>query len=191
MILAIEGLDGCGKSTVAKEAARVMGGTYVGLPPEDLRLRKDSFLENYGTVSRLLYYLAGVRRIFEISTEVGLVVADRYISSAYALHTEATGPLAEYVRQAPIPPPDLCIFLEVGEDERKRRLSRKADIDPFEVRLNEDQSFHRQVRAALLSTVPCKIIDTTELSQSEVAAQVVALWVAATTASGSVSGGLP
>src|SRR5580698_6708229 len=103
MIVAVEGLDGSGKTTVARALAEMLNAVYIAVPPPEMRLVVDSVLENHDSTARYLYYLAGVASLIEASRRTELIVADRFVASAHALHVHVQGDVAKSLRRLKFP----------------------------------------------------------------------------------------
>jgi thymidylate kinase len=118
-----------------------------------------------------------VASLIETAQREELVVADRFIASAHALHIHVAGEVAESLRKIAFPCADLTIYLHVAEDERRARLARRGvPLDPFERKLNEDEGFRRQVAERLQGCPRTHLIDTTGLWPSAVAEQAWEVW---------------
>lgn len=177
MILAVEGLDGSGKTIVARTLARMLKAEYISLPPPELQLVVDSVLQNHNSLVRYLYYLSGVASLIEDAQRTELVVADRFTASAHALHVHVHGEVAESLRRLEFPRADLTVYLHVSEPERRVRLAQRGrPLDPFETRLNEDDSFRLEVAGRLQACPRTHVIDTTDLQPSEVAELARDVW---------------
>jgi thymidylate kinase len=180
MIVAVEGLDGSGKTTVAHALAEMLDAAYIAVPPPEMRLVVDGVLERHDSIARYLYYLAGVASLIEAAERRDLVVADRFIASAHALHVHVQGDIASSLRRLAFPCADLSFYLHVSEDERRKRLARRGvPLDPFEIKLNEDDSFRLEVATCLQACPGTYVIDTTGLQPSVVAEQARDVWRAA------------
>lgn len=180
MIVAIEGLDGSGKTAVAHALAELLNATYIAVPPPEMQLIVNNILENHDSIARYLYYLAGVASLIEAAERKELVVADRFIASAHALHVHVQGDVAKSLRQLEFPCADLTVYLDVSEDERRARLARRGvPLDPFERKLNDDDSFRHEVAGRLQACPRTHLIDTTGLRPRAVAQQARDVWQAA------------
>jgi thymidylate kinase len=180
VLVAIEGLDGCGKTTVARTLANMIGAEYTTLPPAPMRLAATTVLEDYDSLARYLYYLSCVSAVAEAPRLAPHVVADRFIASAHALHVHVKGKVAGALRHLDFGHADLTIYLHVAEEERRLRLlDRGRPLDPFEERLNEDGDFRNQVVRQLRSWPGTVELDTTGRGPDEVATLARDLWRAA------------
>lgn len=177
MLVAIEGLDGCGKTTVARALAGMIEAEYMALPPAPMRLATTAVLENHDSLARYFYYLSCVASVAEAASFVQCVVADRFIASAHALHAHVKGHVAETLRQMDFAYADLTIYLDVTEEERRQRLLRRArPLDSFEERLNEDKDFRNHVARQLRSWPGTIEIDTSGRGPAEVAELARNVW---------------
>jgi thymidylate kinase len=171
MIIALEGLDGVGKSTVAADLAKHLGATVLSLPPDDLKLQKPSFTYEYRSPSRYFYYLAAAVRMSELAAmEARHVIFDRYIDSVHSMHAPLMPEIADDMRRLSlgIARPEFTFLLNADEAERRRRLARRGKaIDPFEEQLFEDR-FRNEVLSAFESNVNAIRIETTQLSVPKV-----------------------
>jgi thymidylate kinase len=177
VIIAIEGLDGAGKTSVAHRVADALAARYVAVPPEDLKLSNERFLSRHDSVSRYLYYLAAVAEVQSLSFEGGLIVADRFVASAHALHVHVVGDVADHLRRLPISPPEMTVYLDVNEESRRERLRRRGrSLDAFERRLEVDGRLRGLVANAMRTLVPTQVIDTSVMPVEEVTLWVVRAW---------------
>lgn len=169
MLIALEGLDGSGKTTVAQLLAARLSARYMRLPPAEMGQAAGEFFVRPDAVSRYLYYLAGVCRIDEVHRGTAQpIIADRYISSVHALHLTAPGWAADALTPWPVRPADLTVYLQVDESVRRRRLAaRGRSPDPFELLLNDDM-FRARVEDALTAAPHLTTVDTTHRSPQEV-----------------------
>jgi len=89
VFVAIEGLDGCGKSTVARLLARRIQAFYYPTPPPLYRKIRHAVDGSHSRVEHFHFYVAALIRAsreIEMLLEQGPVVADRYLASTAAYH---------------------------------------------------------------------------------------------------------
>ncbi len=168
-VIAFEGLDGSGKSTVAPLVAARLGARYVPMPPVELALIDDGLFRRQRSRARYLHYLAGVASVEETLQGREVVVCDRHLASAHALHVDVDEPMRHALEALPLPPPDVTVVLEVAEPERRARLAaRPRELDPFERRLLEDDALRARVHARMLADPNVAVVATDGRTVAEV-----------------------
>lgn len=177
MIIAVEGLDGAGKSTVARILVRAIGALYVPLPPPRLGLVDNALFEDLTAGSRYAYYVSSVLSIAERAHPSDLIVADRFVASAHAMHLDITSPLGDALRALPLPTPDVTFYLDVDEVARCQRLrNRGRKLDAFEERLSTDGVFRDRVMQRMRAYEPTYVVDTTDREPEAVADHLQRIW---------------
>jgi len=153
LIIAIEGIDGVGKTTTAKLLAKELGGEYVHTPLSDFKVCRELF-ENKNPVSRLFFYISALwdawYEIDKISKEK-IVIIDRYLLSTKVYHLvllkryapNFTNMLKEQFDSITPPRADLNICLKVSENTILQRL-RNKDVK-FDTKLEKDRTFQNEV----------------------------------------------
>ncbi|GBC71685.1 Thymidylate kinase [Candidatus Calditenuaceae archaeon HR02] len=156
LIVAIEGIDGAGKTTQAKRLVRFlrskgMAAKYTAEPTSSVLGKMiKSYLRRGGVDPHLLALLFAADRIYHLKKTVNpmlekghIVVCDRYLYSSYAYQGVMTGqPLwvREINRMAPHP--DIAVLLDISVEEALRRKKRRISF--------EDPDFLEQVRGEYL-----------------------------------------
>jgi len=177
MIVAVEGLDGAGKTIVGQALAERLDATYMTLPPAELALRDSAIFRRHDSLARYLHYLSGVASIMEAALSGGLIVADRFVASAHALHLHVPGPAARSLRNLDWVSADITFFLDVDETERRARLARRPrPLDPFERALNDDDEFRAAVSGHLRSYAGTHVVDTTGRPPEAIVSELVDIW---------------
>lgn len=142
--LAIEGVDGAGKTTVSRELATAVGAAYHRTPPlavaeaQLASARSGTDLRDYIEGRRdaglsFAYYLFGVAyAAHEISTALATraVVCDRYFASTVAYHGVPHDLALLLETQLALPVPDVTFLLLVSEEERRCRIDARASRAP-------------------------------------------------------------
>ena len=133
--IAIEGLDGTGKSTTAKALAEALGGTALSTPLDKFKqvrpqLEEIYLNEPYGR--QLFYASTAIATSIQVKQELEthqVVILDRYWLSTQVYHHWRTQgqhfELAEVENM--LLKPDLTIYLELPLEERMKRLEGRSD----------------------------------------------------------------
>jgi len=183
VFVAVEGIDGSGKTTVIAEVAKLLPRVYVTREPSGGpigRLLKEWALRG-GTadphVDALLFAADRIehyKREIEPKLREGyIVITERYVESSVAYQGAAGVPI-EYILyiNSVVPRPHLTIILDVDPAEAMRRIKARGRLEKF-----EDVEFLRRVREIYLARARAEgypVIDAGRPAD-EVARDVVAI----------------
>jgi dTMP kinase len=147
IIIAFEGLDGAGKSTIARRVATLSGARYMTTPSPAVREYRESLLAALGESqeARQLFYLATV---FAASVEMSAAVADgqSLVIDRYWLSTQA---YAEFrgsrlcidAVSDLLVPADITIYVDAPLEVRRQRVMTRgasaADIETLTAAADE------------------------------------------------------
>lgn len=125
----LEGLSGTGKTTIARELARLLRGTYVHTPMGSYhRIRVD--IDARATpAERYCFYvaaLAGAGGEIAKLRETGPVVCDRWVATTQSWHALLGVPVLRDLTFLGLPEPDLIVHVACAESERQARLDRRG-----------------------------------------------------------------
>ncbi len=144
-----EGLDGAGKTTLAKMLASDLGGLYIATPPPFLEMNGIRAIidEKVSLETRFLYYLLGNSYIsdeIKMIRKSRIVVCDRYIHSTLAIH-KLLGVKVEFnVDSLELEQPDISFFIFMSDEtERLKRIKDRDKITKYD-RLKEDSNFRER-----------------------------------------------
>ncbi|MBX3249966.1 MAG: AAA family ATPase [Myxococcales bacterium] len=177
-LIAIEGLDGVGKTSLARELGSLLAARMERTPLRQVKTARSvvdaAFSES--PTARALFYAANV---VALSDRVGPwladgddVVVDRYWLSTRAYATPSCLQALQHIEPF-VRPADVTIFLHAREHRRSRRLRARganaddlATLDP-KIRRSITKAYARELQRLLAGTVVT--LDTSDLSVHEVA----------------------
>ncbi len=180
----LEGHDAAGKTTVAKELERSLGGVYIKTPGSRYASIRQAMDSEASAETRFLFYLMSVS---DASDEIRAmrknedVVCDRYFWSSlvgYAAHSGKTleqvtamaHPLIEHLEQ-----PDDVILLYTSEEEQIRRLVERRNGSASDAECIANSSFRRNINGLyeqMRERYGWKTIDTSRRDVEDVAEEV-------------------
>nr|CAH7759824.1 unnamed protein product [Callosobruchus chinensis] len=156
-LIVLEGLDGSGKTTVGKRFSKKIQAQTWKTPPESIGHIRHLF-DDHPVLRTAYYSLGNYIAAYEVQPmlKYAPVLMDRY------WHSTASYAIAQYVQDHPEHPmpgegdpiykwpedlfkPDIVIFLDVSEEVRKQRQSRRKNITVQENLLNSDLKFRQNV----------------------------------------------
>ena len=171
--IAIEGLDGVGKSTLVNKLAELFSGHAMSTPGAALRDIRPTVLEAFAQdeLAKALFYAASVssvgRQALRLAQSGKWVFMDRYWGSTLA-YAKARGVTADLVALSRhLIAPDITVLLTLDEPERQRRLhARGATVEDMETL---DPLFRKRVLEELQAHANL-VIDISGLGDVEVSA---------------------
>lgn len=171
----IEGIDGVGKSTIARALAEHIHGKYIETPwPPFDRIRdevddlKDLDVRFYFYVSAVI----GVTPIIRECTKHQPVVCSRYIYSTLAYH-RAMGVCVDYLdlSKLPLVEPTCAFLLVATEGIRSERLVRRGAVSIWDRKIGEDEKYRLRVQEGFQSFGLLKV-DTSGKTVAEVVGEL-------------------
>ena len=171
-VIAIEGIDGAGKSSVAKGLAEKLDGTYLATPPQAYHAFRTFFEEEERPVeSRLLFYLGSLWeswRMLDRRREDAAVILDRYTLSTRLYHEAMLErDLFRLFRQWAPPPADLTISLDVSVEQAQSRLAERSGGTTFDCQIEQNEELQRHLAERFRKDADVTV-DTTNRTVGEV-----------------------
>jgi thymidylate kinase len=161
-IVAFEGLNCAGKSTLARATAEVLQCERVQVPPLGARASRALFEDSFSDAA-MLFYFSWVKHLDEM-VERGsfgpILICDRYVASTLSYFSAAGNPADNLVKAFPVAQPALTVLVTVDEAVRRQRIFERSDIRQIDKKtLLED--FRAQVLASVRTFEPIIEVDTT------------------------------
>lgn len=146
--IVIEGLDGTGKSTVAKQLAEALGYPYSKTPSGSFQKARTTFdVPEISTLERISFYLGDCLKLsvqVQQDDEMVLVV-DRYFYSTLAYHLEQDPTLTRLFLPftKDFKKPDLVILLYADFEISKQRIKARSQDPSYEDKFLQPEAFGR------------------------------------------------
>ncbi len=175
--IVLEGLDGVGKTTLARGLAEQIQGVYLSTPGEPFAPIRGAIIDAMGDdqLGRALFYAAtvstqGQRAAREVAAE-RTVIMDRYWPSTLA-YAQARGVTLNLDALTPgLVVPDVVVLITLEETERRRRLRQRTVTAEDQETFSTD--FTQSVMQALRPR--CQLqVDISGLSEQAAVGQVEA-----------------
>lgn len=141
MFVALEGLEGVGKTTLGKLVAKRLPATYLKSPPEAMNGARGFVAEQSNPHCSFYFYLSslyGMQSDIEVGLQnQGSVVADRYLGSTIAYHAQGRSFVPPTFDGSKLRQPSITIHIRCEDGARAARLSGRG-FHIFERNVSDD-----------------------------------------------------
>jgi len=173
MLIALEGADGCGKTTLSEILAQRLGATRYSSPPKKYLKARKKIDESASNEERYQFYRDGIydahHEIMDLIENGEKVITDRYWLTTYTYH-KIMGASASKEDFDSVIKPDLTVILALSYDTQVKRMMHRgmseADHRDFEKQQEVARAFYNN---ALEFNIPFIVIDTQFFSASQCA----------------------
>lgn len=178
MFIALEGADGCGKTTLCATLTKRLEATAYATPPRKYLQMRERVDKNASAEEHYRFYRDG---IYDASDEISTilqggnkVVSDRYWLSTYTYH-QVMGVSVPENDFASIIQPDITIILALNHDVQiERMLHRGMSVGDRRVLDKQREISKAFYENALKIGIPFVVIDTQRFSPDRCANIVIA-----------------
>jgi thymidylate kinase len=183
IIVTLDGVDGTGKSTIARLLAVDGNYRYFKTPSGPFAQLRSEVDKHATPLERYCFYRLATQhdsvRLRQLSKD-GAVVCDRYIASTLAYHLTMDSRIADIHNNGEVLIPDFSFLLTTESRERNRRLDIRATM-ASDAALEQNRELLDRVEETFrglndLGCLPFKLItvDTTHRTPREVASTIEA-----------------
>lgn len=178
MLLTIEGVDGCGKTTLCAVLAERLGATAYATPPKKYLQMRERVDKSASPEEHYRFYRDGIYdahdEIITLLRNGGKVVCDRYWLTTYTYH-QVMGVAVSRNDFTSVIQPDLTVILALNHEVQiKRMLHRGMSVGDRRV-LDKQRELARAFYQNVLEfNIPFIVIDTQYFSPNQCADIVIA-----------------
>jgi len=172
LFIVFEGLDGSGKTTLAKMLAADLNGLYIASPPPFLETDgiRSIMDEKVSLETRFLYYLLAnscVSDEIKKARKSKIVICDRYLHSTLSIHKLLGVNINIDVDSLGLEKPDISFFISVSDEKvRRRRIKERKKKTKYDT-IKEDKDFRKQYINYFQQRKEFIFIDTTNENKKE------------------------
>ncbi|MEP7162199.1 MAG: hypothetical protein ABI747_00330 [Candidatus Moraniibacteriota bacterium] len=171
-ILVVEGVDGVGKTALAKALATALGFRYLYTPQPPLASIRKELESLRDPNTRFFYYLTSVVAIQKwimerLESNQGVVI-DRYIYSTLAMHQLLGVDIScVNVDKLPIVFPTVSILLTASAKTREERLVARSGLQTYDRHIEQSTALLDRAQVAFRKVCPWSIIINTDSLSAE------------------------
>lgn len=144
--IVFEGLNGSGKSSLAKALALNLHGDYITSPHQDIAHLRAAMDES-SLPAHFFYYMLGNILISDAvrnNNKEEIVVCDRYLDSTLARHKALGLKINNFgLKQLNLLEPDISFFIHCNETERRQRIEQRGKKNKWDI-LDEDDHLRKK-----------------------------------------------
>lgn len=184
-VIALEGIDGSGKSTVMQLLCERLNALPLTVTPAGLKPVKP-LVDEMAPLPQLLFHLSGLFHVSDqarVESHVRPVVIHRYLASQYVKHEARTGtPIAAAMEATAelwqyLLPPTLTVYLYADHAKITSRLEGRSAPTRDDERVRVDRQYAEMITKRYLAISRCDprglFIDTAEMTPEQVALYII------------------
>jgi len=177
MLVALEGADGCGKTTLCTILAERLGATAYATPPKKYLQMRERVDKSASAEEHYKFYRDGIYDAsdeFDVMLKNGRkIVSDRYWLTTYTYH-QVMGVAVSKNDFASVIQPNLTVILALNHDVQiERMLHREMSVGDRRVLDKQREIARAFYQNALELGIPFVVVDTQRFSPSQCADIVV------------------
>ena len=141
--IVIEGLNGAGKSSLAKAIALKINGRYIASPHESIAQLR-TVMDEVSLLAHFFYYMLGnilISDDLKKNKSDEIIICDRYIDSTLARHEVLGLEVKDFnVSLSNLQEPDISFFIYCEEIERRSRIEERGKKNKWDILDEDNQS---------------------------------------------------
>jgi len=177
--IVFEGLNGCGKTTLAKRLAKNINGTYIASPHASIRCLRDTVDDEVSISARFLYYMLGnvlISDEVKVVRKSHTVICDRYVHSTIARHKLlGLNVDIDHFAALGIEVPCISFFIFTSDEtERRKRVEKRGKKTKWDT-LDENEKNRTEYVDYFREKPKFIFVDTSHETAEESLAKIMAV----------------
>ncbi len=144
--IVFEGLNGAGKSSLAKALALSLRGQYVASPPKEIAPFR-TIMDEASLTAHFFYYMLGnilISNELKKNKPTDIIICDRYVDSTLARHAVLGLDIRGFdLKPFALKEPDISFFIYCDETERLSRIEQRGKKNKWDI-LDEDDQLRKK-----------------------------------------------
>jgi len=169
IFIALEGLNGVGKSSLAKALAVNLNGHYIASPPQNI-VGLRTIMDEASLSAHFFYYMLGnilISDDMKKNVEKKIVICDRYVHSTLARHQILGLDVSSFEPGSlDLYEPDISFFIYCNEVERRKRVELRGKKNKWDL-LDEDDRLRADYIEYFRSNPKFHFLDTSHETPEE------------------------
>lgn len=175
--IVFEGLNGAGKSSLAKAVAQNLNGHYIASPHQDITQLRTA-MDEASLPAHFFYYMLGnilISDDIKKNMMEKIVICDRYTDSTLARHEVLGLKVKNFdLEQFNLHKPDLSFFIYCEETERRKRIDGRGKKNKWDL-LDEDDEMRTKYVEYFRQNEKFHFLDTSHETEQESLARIISI----------------
>jgi len=177
VFIVFEGLNGSGKSSLAKALALSLRGQYIATPPKEIAPFR-AIMDEASLTAHFFYYMLGnilISDELKKSKPTDIIICDRYVDSTLARHAVLGLDIRGFdLGRFALQEPDISFFIYCDETERLRRVEQRGKKNKWDI-LDEDSRLRKKYIEYFRLKKKFHFFNTSHETESESLARLISV----------------